>query len=654
MAGYENCLDKINSVMRYGVDIDGSAMRAEEFYGSLYVRRAESDEGKLRRFLDSAETGVLVIEGIRGCGKTSFMRHGLAATDLNDTLPYLIDCDRRTLDLQKAAALRDVDAIEFIHYRLKRRFMNDMIKDGHMSLTALCAEIIRSADPLLEYALWGEAAAIETVSRNGTCALESLLAADPAILKSAIECILKETTLADMIRAAMNIRGQHRGLLVADNIDRLPLELQALVYRLVHDVYLAAEGALSVVASIRSRNHRSVMHPGGSKIPASRIALQMTDSADNEFTREVFERRLNYVSTSVMKDRDSCTGEFQECYEAIEEIAKDIFAEEGLSRLANGSYTDVLSLKYEFAVHLLELVERGIITWREESGELCLTPFDCRSHLYRWMYNLMNARQEWLINPVQRYRDYSRNRGGDAIDCDLHTVILAWLCSSRRKRQGATRIREMIDDFSQIGVGRRRLLLTLFELYQTGNARWRYVDLSEGERNIEMKQIRPHMLVQATPLGWQYVHDTMTKFEFLTAALEGNAPAEEGTSDCGGGITAEPNLLLPKLTEYFELMSKAHSTAIHRFRGEYRVRDGWDTFYRDRFCIGNQLAIERMMRSHLKHIRARYPDHLPSFQGEYERLLRTFYTQAELRRDAASTLKLSPGGESGAGGRQEK
>ena len=637
-------LERIHGVVSYAVDVGGSSVTEADFFQKLYVERAPDKEAQINRFLESVEPGVLVIEGLRGCGKTSFLRAALKKASGAQSLQVLFDCDREKLLLEAAEGLSEVEAYKYYHTELRRRSIDDMSRGG---LQAVAKFIIaaREVRPLQELRL---RASLEDPKRRlrSTDEIEAALVQRPALCLQQVLALLGELSLADIARAWLRIAGKSRFLLVVDNLDRVAAAHQPVLFRVLMDTYFGGAGQIAVVVTARSRNTRSVQLSGAGKAGSRAIVLDDQREDDRGFTEKVFSCRHAYISENILAPSNDAA-ELDRIYEQLEARVNDEFVHEGLTRLANGSYKDVLDLKQQFLEYLISLVVRDTVLWDRESNALQLSEFDCRSYLFRWMYSLMNDEHEWLLDPIRRYEDYDRQKSADAVACDLSIVVLSWLYNHREHR---TRLRDLVRDFDTIGVQEEEAQRAIYELYDTANPRWRHVELGEGETRVAEERLKnePGLVVEATPLGSEFVHSTMLKFEFLVAALQYPLHRLAGAGGADDRVVDDVAPLLPRLTQYFQIMSKAHVDALTKYKAAC-ADPSWESYYRSRFCIGGMLIVERTMRSHLRHVRRRYGAQFDVVQKEYANLLEAFYAGADIHQDVTKVLTV-PASRSVAGG----
>ena len=637
MKDYLPCWRRIGPIMNYCVDERSSedhVIPHAIFFQEIYSPRNEADEVFIRDFLTTPE-GVLFIQAPRGNGKTSFLRKALFDTESHNRIDLVFDCDKHKQLLYQIEALDLEPAIVDLHELMKRFVMNQLIGGHQKRIVDFVFAAINTECSSLKAPLVAQMTR-NTDLRTDTINLREFLFHNMDIATEVMVKIQSEIGLGSMLRIIRKQLKNRSIVLILENVDRIKLDLQPHVIRFFLDAYRAGEGAFTVIVAIRNTNLAFSQASGAGKQHGVVLTIEYAED-ENLFLEDCFQRRETYsVKKHLVSINHPCKDGFPHIYSSIQQLVNGQVVREGICNLANRSYSQTLLLKHRFGRYLFDLYLHEAIP--ERDGSIVLSEYDCSSFFFRWIYSIMNEDREWLRDPITNYWKFSKGRIADPIVCDLEIVLLSWLYVNREMQ---LRFSNVCDDFASIGVEHAPIRNTIYNLYELSNPNLRHVELGIGERKVELEDIGPATRIAITPLGSEFVHRLFLRYEFLAEALRHPRPIQRSSEAAIAGLPDDHDEMFEKVHKHLELMVTTHSRAFDLYRSKYSGSEDWENYYRSIFCIGGELIIERLMRSHLRHFRHISPDLYPVHREKYVELLKQYYSAIGSKRNADRSLRMN-------------
>ncbi len=604
------------------------------FFGSLYIHALDSEERELQAILEEAARIALIVAP-RGGGKTTFLLHGLLEYKKRGGQFYLFDFKAQgdaVDDLTENWPLNLPSLQTILKEDLYARYIGDDVHEGDRFVeTALDMFYPRDKARL---------ARDLASSLDVDLAHDSLLdvfAERPDIANEQEEFVFGKLSFGAMVQVVMKLKGIDRFVVCFDNVDRLAAEIQPFLLSLAIDVYHRGRGAFGTVVALREKNVLrytedgadgdvvEVLTPTGHPELAYRVDIH---APVDEFVEGLLSTRQGYARDVFLTERcRDVDQDFKIILDGARKLANSSFISQRLFNLANHSRRQLLLLNAGFTKFLIRLVYEREVGY-SESG-LDLSQIDCRSYLYRWIYAAMNPRHEWLGDPIANYTKFDAKQLSPASACDLEWVLLAWL----QRHQAKLRVGDVISGFEEIGVDRRRARDTLFSLYDCEHPDQRHVELGNVEKRLDPAEVTGGTLAYITPLGTEYIRNTVTKFEYVLQAIRFPEAVLADSTAMLRPLNHKSEDAVQRVHAHLCTMARAHAAALREFRNAMTEKAAWEETYRRDFCVGGRFVIERMVVSHLAHLSEVGGDIVAYADNLYRRLVKDFYSRAEIIAD---------------------
>jgi hypothetical protein len=609
------------------------------FYTQLYVEHPSEDEATVRRAFDDAN-GFLIVQAPVGGGKTTLVRRWYEDfVSHRGQEAFLIDFRELA---EKAYWIEEDMPVRMtaLHAELKEALTAHYLGAEMEADTAFTAKALDRLFPRRKLQLLRT---LDLPASTSEDALAEALMQHPEVARTESEFARDKSTLAGLVEVIMALRKCKKFMLFLDNVDRLNPDLQPHLLSIAIDAYNGGRGAYGTVVCLRNKNiHRYEPYGAGGDV-VEIVSLtgtrekarrrQLADASD-DFLARLFSVRQDYVLRVIgKKGRVQQHVSFCSSVRTLKDLSNTQFIRERLYHLANHDYRLVLVLSAGFVRYLLRLSSAGII--RLQDG-IHPSDWECRSFLYRWTYTVMNPEQQWLRNPIRGYGDFAAAGSVDPVDSCLDVMLATWL----QNGHSPCKYRDVVDAFRSIGVSGAQVRKSLFALYSSPTPERRHVELGDKEKNLEEDELYPGTRIELLPLGREYVRFVITKFEFLLQALQYPDVLSETDPSLLRPVGQIGHRELQVVLDHLATVRKVHSLGLQKIAGALKSSGcvDWEAYYRAHFCIGGQLALERMAASHLRYLRELDPALAQATRPAYVELLRAFYDASGLKASPESAL----------------
>lgn len=643
-------LDMLKASMNYALDEAVSTQYAptrDDFFKHLYAPFPPEDETAVGTAVQQAGSFTLVVAPVGG-GKTSIIHNALQHHDPEASSYLLFDFKDRAEEFygmkgeptEKMAFIRDV-----LKRAIASRFLSQVdtkIQFVYNTLSMFFGQQ-RLHRLLFKYMTRSE----ENDLKKTQDKLSTLFSQDFEAVAEEHDFVLKHLSCANMILAVKKTLGVENFLVVLDNVDRFSIVDHPILLSVALDMHLGGAGQFGTILAVRNKNLMRYEEAGskGNVISIISLACQRRQvvtpiripEPDGEFSTTILEKRQSYVASCVKhlpetsRKEITCSWEF---FSKIREMVNSEFIEERFYNLANHSYRRMLVLHMEFMRYLFRLAAAGAIT--DENGEPNITVPTLRSYLYRWMYAVHNPNHEFLLDTINRYYQYQRGAIHDPLLCDLEIVILAWFCINRYK---SLRIHNSLTSFESIGADTNRVLESIYKLYDVDMTR-RYLDLGDSERHITFNELRTENIrVRLTPLGREFVANTITKFQFLNQCLQHPEVMDPDSKEMLSKVSEDLDISISEVIRFLGIVVEVHASALKQIRNTLPASPKWEDYYREHFCVDTLFVIERVCESHLRYLKKQYRELYKNRHLDYVDLLKKFYVKIDSSRKAENIIK---------------
>jgi hypothetical protein len=620
----------------------------KEFFDNLYVPFSQENERDIKRAVKEA-CGFVIVVGPVGGGKSTIIYNALQEYNSGEGVYFLFDF-KKEIEEFYAMGNKPDERMRFIRDVLKKKLAKEFLCDLNLKtkfvLTALRMffEEERLQNLILRYmAKYGD----PNIAKNKEYQ-DTLFYSDPYTIAEEELFVKKSLTCAQMISAIKATLGKKKFLIILDNVDRLTIGAQQYLFSAAIDIYHGGNGDFGTIVAVRDKTIMRYEEAGSNGdvvevVSLTSYAKEKTkpirlDPPTAEFVSNLLEKRHIFAcSLVVSKEVESEIGISKRLFEKMRFLVKNRFVEERFYNLANYNCRYMLLLNWQFIRYLFRLAAENVIV--NKQGELVLDEPSMNSYLYRWVCATHNPQHRFVLDTVRKYSQYLNRIFSNAIECDIEAIILAWLANKSQKSRRFLRVNDLLDSFRGIGVDDKTVLSSLYNLYDV-DLSYRYVEVGDSEERYGFDRLcTDNLRVTITPLGAEFVGFIMTKFEFLHQCLVYpdivSVEAQEMLEPASVNMDTKVN----KILEFLKIMKEVHGNALLKIKdASSRSHPSWEEYYREQFCVKEQLILERIIRSHLSHLRQTHPVSYSKWKAEYVKLLEDYHESFGSSHKAAEIL----------------
>ncbi len=600
----------------------GTHPDANDYFASLHVPFPKQDNEFLEK-LHANLDGFLVVSAPTGRGKTSIIRMALLSLPKKARF-FLFDFKNeieKLYDFPQEPGGRHKYLRDLLKRELASQFLTEIDHKLRFIFNALYDFFFEERMHKLIFK-WRAKHDNPHIGANRED-LFKLFLDDLDVTPAEEEFVMERLTCAQMIACIKATLKIEHFLLVLDNVDRLNGDMQPVLFSVAIDIFHGGNGDFGLLVAVREKNllRFELSTYGGEIIEVVSLVTHAAERSkpvrlsppDAEFIGNLLEMRYIFAERALPATGSAVGIVFGH----IKPKVRARFVEEKLHNLANHNLRNMLTLNYEFIEYLLKLVDKRVIV--NERNALTIDDHDFASYLYRWMYSVANQRHEMLLDITDRYDQVVRGTIQDPIECDIELILLAWLTNSPNR---FLRVNDIVEDFSHIGVRRDLVTRSLQRLYDVP-LDFRHVEIGDSEVNVSWEAIdKRNPRVFITPLGREFVGSTITKFEFLFHCLTYPNVVDTDSPQMLAPVSRDMTKKVSVILTFLEKMKGVHSAAVNQIK-MHTSKEGqdWEELYRERFCINQELILERIVYSHLAHLGnteylTRYKQLLESYLNE--------------------------------------
>lgn len=622
---------------------DNSVVTKDDFLKHIYQDFSFEEEKRMQDTFEGNNV-LCLLDGLVGIGKTTLViKNLLNLLSKKSNIGYLhFDFTDIKSELDKFKIYNrkytDEDILQFIYTVIKRSLQEKFLRDPNRErlFTLRTLNSYAYNEILLGYINdWKSFYPNQKIGDN----IEQNIEEMERVFRKNYHKVFKDEKVINfknkllvhqVITSITTSREFSKFILILDNIDQLEEhQFFEVCLRAAVNIHKSGKSCFTTIVAIRDRN--LLRHYLGSNLEflktinlSERIKLeeQKTDFYKNVLNKKVvfiFDiEKYPKIKTKVLKN-------VKKVMIIISKRLNQDFIRERFYRLSNDNLREVHKLNLNFFYYLLHLVCNETI--KIKNNELDLSTADFRSYLYRILYSKGKYTPiPFLINPIKKFIDYSKKIIKQPIECDLDLLILTWL----KNNYDVIVINRMLNEFEIIGIKKKLVIKTLYLLYSRNDASHRYVDVGDSEKIIGIKKFEEEdLVIKLTPLGKEFASSTITKFEFLYQCLQDEDPIDLISPMMLIPISTNINYKVESVLSCLEKIKKIHINKIKYVQESIKrnlPNTEWEQYYRIKFCEDKLLILERIVFSHLAHLRANYENEnfFNNWKSRYLKLIKDY------------------------------
>jgi hypothetical protein len=585
------------------------------FYDSIYFERDLLEQEIKEDIL--FDSSVLTIQGTEGCGKTTVLKKvadelhqdGYPCIKLDFNFLYhdvFVECRdepswinkigeqlSKTIS-QKHFSLSDDDNLEFLY----ESYLFPEEKQTKIESNDLTRELIeeykykKSEVPEHERKL-------KEWYRNNKFENETI--------RSIRNKILDRTNYAHYILAFMKITKNHNKMIVIlDNVDRIPREYQPNCFHFGIDFYNNLKHCAKIIVCIREENAHYPRNSAAIQ-SAAITPLKVLDKKAKDRRRQILDpydfhkilqRRYDFYK-DYAEDNNFC-----ELIGSLTNFLKREYAEFLLIDLANQSIRTALDYHCIFVYHLIKKysesrdinkIERILNTYKNKPGKV--SSF-LNSHLFGWIAKYTEDLDMQSLNIVKLY-SACRSKDYRAVGCDLGYLILVNLNNER----GPVKLSKIIQNLAILGFEKSDIKKRIYELYNLRNREFGYVITIWNDDIIEdVDSLKDYTKIEINYRGKTLIDSIATSFTFISRLLF-FTDYYKGRKSLVGNYYNFRNVVNHSRNNLRFLSKIAWLHSLELIRICIKMNDrNWLAKYKRRFCVKNQLQLEKIIESNKKYL----------------------------------------------------
>ena len=644
---HEEFLKLLREIMTYAVDEETTregGISSDVFFEYLYAPFGEGEVSAITSAIQDADRFTVVVAPFGG-GKSTLIHFALRGLDTRSSCYFYYDFKKEIetfygmdRDSKKQLAyIRDA-----IKHKISGQFLQDLNTKIAFVFTALRLFFTdRIHERILRWRQKYDHPDLEV----GYDGLKELWASDPIAVAEDHDFVMSRLTLSQIITAIKHTLGMSKFLLVFDNVDRLPVDVQSMLLSVTIDLHHAGRGAYGTIVAVREKNIRRYEEAGshGNVIEFVSLSSYVKErgkplylaAPTPSLVDDLLERRYAYALRKASRADHPQLQQSMRLFAGIADHINRGFTSERIYALANHSIRHMLVMNFGFAAYLLRLLSAKVIV--EQDGRPLLNAADTNSYLYRFLYASHISARGLILDVISMHVKYHKRALSAPLQCDLDLVILAWLTNNIGQR---LLVHDVCSEFESLGENRDNLASSIYRLYDVDMPD-RFIELGETETHCSLEEVREGGLrIVPTPLGREFVMSTVTKFEFLHQCLSWPHPSGIDSPEMLSPIRENVSGRIEAVYQFLEIMKDVQVTKLRQIREILGPETRWEEFYRVSFCARGRLVFERIIVSHLRHFKALSPVVFDKWYPKYEGLLRDFYASFDSSRSSADLLRL--------------
>lgn len=615
-----NALNALKGVIRY--EFEGTS---HEFQEAKYLHVPQETfleecyvpVGNEREIIDACfHTNELTcIIGPRGCGKTTTLSK-ILKKDCPEKFEYIAIDFSKEPDLLRH--LRKEDPLTFeneLRKRINRLLQNKFYdRENTEYLSKLCKELLKRP-PDYEYRNVYEDYIEERQDASIVYEAEENISYDDWVqngqnptLRKLIEKVRKRLGIKQLIWGLLKFDRCKMFMVVFDNVDRIPNFFQPYYLSVANDIQNDIGIFSKCIVAIREENVRrpkentdcqadfielAYMKQNVSIPMTDKRAVDMPTVKDN-FTNTIILKRLNLLKGKVNDD----------ALELIKKLTRKIretYFQQKLSRIVNGSVRLALDVYYDFLEYILQKNEDEILAALE-------SPLSSRifeSYFYSWLTQRGGKSNMYLYNLVDLYYRWEDNK---KLGCFPEHLILTYLYNKKKRIEKTgqkyyyTTVKELQDEMLAIGFDSETVRKAIFDLYYMAPVSGQMIDMRNLGRSSEItiSSIDDNDQVWILPRGEICCSDTTHKYTYFVENIyRYHYPHKKAN------LIEISDVHIEEDVKFLSKIAYMHLEGLSKIRNNMYTKYGneWLRKYKEKFCIGGHLQLDRIIYNHYKYLR---------------------------------------------------
>jgi len=597
----------------------------EKFLEEYYIAVENEDE-----IIDACfHTNELTcIVGPKGCGKTTTLIK-ILEKNCPDEFGYIRIDFSKELSLLRYLKKEDPTIFEDELRRRINQLLRNKFYDGEnrQYLIGLCIELLKR--PLAHYTYRNiyedyidereDAELIYDRSGMNVSYDEWLQNEDEDMLIELIERVRKRLGIKQLIWGLLKFDRCKKFTVIFDNVDRVPNYFQPNYLSVANDIQNDIGTFSKCIVAIREENIRrpegnteqqadfiELVYFKGSKSYSIRRKREVRlPLIEDDFTNNVIQKRLELAKRMDLENNpEDSKEEIEKNWELMEQLTQLItktYFREKLSKIANCSIRLVLDVFYDFLKYILLKNETEISTALNSSKRSRIF----ESYFYSWLIQNGGKLDLYLYNLVELYHRWEKS---EKLGCFPEHVALTYLCNRKRaiektgRKYHYTTVGELHEEMSAIGFTSDEILKAILELYYVDPVFGQMIDMRNFKETYEINisNINKDDQIWILPRGEICCSDTTHKYTYFIENIYKHHCARVMINliDISSSHIEEDVKFLCKI-------ARMHLSGLVRIRNNtyQKYGDRWLEKYKEKFCIGGYLQLDRIIYNHYQYLR---------------------------------------------------
>lgn len=568
------------------------------------------------------------IVGPRGCGKTTTLIK-ILSEDCPDEFAYLrIDFSK---ELNLLRHLKKEEPSNFENELRKRinSLLRNKFYDGRNLgyLSDLCIEMLKKPADDYDYrnvyedyiderqdAMFAYNDSGQSISYDKWLGNRE----DPTV-KNLVNLVRKKLGIKQLIWGLLKSERCKKFMMIFDNVDRVPNFFQPYYLSVANDIQNDIGTFSKCIVAVREEN---IKRPkGNSDYQADFIELvylrekrsisiknkkevNMPLVMDN-FTNNIILNRLNSASEIDMENNHVLTKrEIEENWKLIRKITHQItrtYLREKLSKIANCSVRIVLDVYYDFLEYILSKGEEEILNSMD-------SPMRSRifeSYFYSWLIQNGGKLDLYLYNLVELYYKWEES---EELGCFPEHLVLTYLYNKKKTTEKSGRkyhftvVGELYKEMLALGFNFNEIKNAILDLYYVDPVFGQMIDMRNFRETSEIttSNISMNDQVWILPRGEICCSDTTHKYTYFIENIYRHHIPHKSVNliEISEAHVEEDVRFLCKI-------ARMHLDGLVRIKNNLQPKYGgqWLRKYKDKFCIGGHLQLNRIIYNHYQYLR---------------------------------------------------
>lgn len=633
----EYAVDAAECQQIYVGDSQACQLREADFLRSLYVQRAQEDYETQIITQMTQSAPVVCVAGERGCGKTSTLRFCIQYLKRHHPELRVVTLNMKALyDARHFDRISQDNASAVFRQVTRDQVLMDLFPSSGTANALLAWTLAGPPDEgdhfpqslaadfhSLSLDALDDAGCSELTSRSARRrALESWLASHPKAKRRYRRRMRSLLRTAHIVRAFVATTDASKVVLVLDNVDRIPSELQPEFLVTCNDGQLSVQDACTTVIAIRTENMRgdeprpgqygdliTVILPDDEEYPAillpriGRRYVAQVLSRRQQFTKDLFSRSKVESASGPSAPHGPQVDPFASVeFRALDPIHQSVlreFSDNAVHNLSNGSMRITLSLYAGFVRYLAKLISRNLLDMKY------LSRADPERHLHTlfflWLRSKGDVHGVAMFDILQlSASEGSRAHFAQIVSPEHLLLTCIWNLISEKtapdNQPSYPTWAVIVDRMTMLGFEYPRIREALGSFMSVPGEQPRAIDVFRRSIKPEQLQSDSSVRVRLTPMGRELVTRIQHKVGYMwgSAVEDPERPIKERSYFA---LSRHERML--QLHAFLRRLGVRHLEALATLRREWypRYREEWLGHYVGRFAVEDRMQVERMLES---------------------------------------------------------